>query len=580
MPDGFMFIERMKKFFVGLLISCFTLNLSAAETPYQAAIATAHPYATEAGREILELGGNAFDAAVAISAVLAVVEPYSSGLGGGGFWLLHRQSDQYQVMVDGRETAPESSSKNMYLDRAGNVIPGASINGPLAAAIPGVPAALFYINKHYGRISLADCLEPAIRYAREGFPVTDRYQKLAGYRLDELRRWPTTARIFLQDNDIPEKGHLIIQTDLADTLTRLARDGHTGFYSGPVAEKLVKSVQLNRGIWKMRDLLHYRIKERRPVVAQYKRFRLVSAPPPSSGGIVLAQMLNMLERFNLSSFDPVTRKHIIVEVMRRAYRDRAVHLGDPDLVNVPVSRLLDLDYAEGLALSIDLEHATPSEDLSGVVAEENIGEDTTHFSVLDDEGNRVSATLSINLPFGSGFVANGTGILLNNEMDDFAIKPQTPNSYGLVGNEANSVAPGKRPLSSMSPTFLESEDEVAILGTPGGSRIITMVLLGILDFAEGNPPESWVSLPRFHHQYLPDEIQFEKDGLTPPEQEQLRAYGHRLNEKNREYGNMQAILWYKPRQLVFAASDPRGEGTADVFDVIEQPRLASENAVP
>ncbi|MEJ2094877.1 MAG: gamma-glutamyltransferase [Gammaproteobacteria bacterium] len=194
--------------------------------------------------------------------------------------------------------------------------------------------------------------------------------------------------------------------------------------------------------------------------------------------------------------------------------------------------------------------------------------------------NRVSATLSINLPFGSGFVANGTGILINNEMDDFAHKPQTPNSYGLVGNEANSIAPGKRPLSSMSPTFLETEEEVAILGTPGGSRIISMVLLGILDFAEGNPPESWVSLPRFHHQYLPDEIQFEKDGLTPPEQEQLRAYGHRLNEKNREYGNMQAILWYKPRQLVFAASDPRGEGTADVFDVIEQPRLASENPVP
>ncbi len=557
----------MRYLFACLLFPLLFIPVNAADVPAHAAIATAHPYATEAGIEIMEQGGNAFDAAVAISAVLAVVEPYSSGLGGGGFWLLHRVHDQLQVMIDGREAAPEDSTRTMYLDKDGKPIPGASINGPLAAGIPGVPAGLVYINRYFGNLSLADCLAPAIRYAQEGFPVTERYRKLATWRLEQLRAWPETAGIFLQDNNVPEEGHLIIQKDLALTLIRIAEEGHYGFYGGPVAEKLIKSVRLHQGIWKAPDLLSYHVRERQPVVTRFHNMRLISAPPPSAGGIALGQMLNMLDQFELDTFSPLLRKHIIVEVMRRAYRDRAVYLGDSDFVKVPVERLLNTDYAAGLALSIDPDHATPSKELGGVQAASYAGENTTHFSVLDHEGNRVSATLSINLPFGSGFVATGTGVLLNNEMDDFSIKPREPNSYGLVGDEANSIAPGKRPLSSMSPTFLETDEEVAILGTPGGSRIITMVLLAILDFDSGNPPDSWVSLPRYHHQYLPDEIQFEKDGLTASEQEQLRGLGHRLRELDRAYGNMQAILWYRSRNLVFAASDPRGEGTAEVFSV-------------
>lgn len=552
-----------------LLLPGFLFFQSAfsAEQPGKAAIATAHPLATQAGIEVLNQGGNAFDAAVAISAVLAVVEPYSSGLGGGGFWLLHRAEDGKQIMIDGRETAPSRASRNMYLDKSGEVIPGLSLNGPLAAAIPGVPAGLVHLNDFYGRLKLEQNLAPAIHYAKKGFPVTDLYRDLAQYRLEVLRNSPEAARIFLQENDLPAVGHLIIQTDLANTLKLIAKKGRDGFYSGPLAKKMVQSVSKKGGIWAMTDLASYRVVERQPIITQYRDIRVISAPPPSSGGIAIAQMLGMLDYFDLTFMDKITRKHLIVESMRRAYRDRAAYLGDQDFVEVPVARMLDRDYLEGLTLSISPEQATSSEEIGDMAIFDHAGADTTHFSVIDSEGNQVSATLSINLPFGSGFVPAGTGVILNNEMDDFAIKANSPNAYGLVGDEANSIAPGKRPLSSMTPTFLETEDRIGILGTPGGSRIISMVLLGILDFADGKLPKSWVGLPRFHHQYLPDEIQFEQNSLTMEEQNGLSSLGHKLAERNRRYGNMQAILWYKPNNLVFAASDPRGEGEAVVTTI-------------
>lgn len=538
-----------------------------AETPGQAAIATAHPLATKVGVEILRQGGNAFDAAVAISAALAVVEPYSSGLGGGGFWLLHRAADGKQIMIDGRETAPGRATKNMYLDKTGQPVPGLSLNGPLAAGIPGLPAGLVHLNENYGRLSLKDNLAPAIRYANEGFPVTDLYRRLAAFRLDVMRRSPDAAKIFLHENDIPPVGHRIVQPDLAMVLQRIAEQGHAGFYLGETAKQLVDGVNLNGGIWTTQDLARYRVVERQPIVSHYRGNRVISAPPPSSGGIVLAQMLGMLEHFELTGMDNITRKHVIIETMRRAYRDRAAYLGDPDFVEIDNARLLDEEYLEGLAVTINPDRATSSMEIGGLETLEPVGADTTHFSVLDSEGNRVAATLSINLPFGSGFVPPGTGVVLNDEMDDFSTKPLAPNAYGLVGDEANSIAPGKRPLSSMTPTFIENGDSIGILGTPGGSRIITMVLLGVLDFVDGNTPKSWVSVPRFHHQYLPDEVRFEKNGLTAAEQAGLQRLGHRLAEKNREYGNMQAILWYQPKNLVFAASDPRGEGEAVVFSI-------------
>ncbi|MCG8324598.1 MAG: gamma-glutamyltransferase [Thiotrichales bacterium] len=525
--------------------------------PGRAAIASAHPLATEAGVEILKQGGNAFDAAVAITAALAVVEPYGSGIGGGGFWLLHRVSDNREVMLDGRETAPAAAHEKMYLDDQGQHDRDRSLNGPLAAGIPGVPAALDHLAQQYGELPLATSLAPAIRYARQGFAVTPRYRKLAGFRKDVLRRWPDSTAIFLQQGDIPNTGHLIVQTDLADTLESIARYGRDGFYKGDVAQRMVQGARNNGGVWSLRDLAAYRVIERTPLYSNYRDIRIISAPPPSSGGIVLAQALGILEHFDLGYRDSVRRKHLVIEAMRRAYRDRAVYLGDPDFVQIPVQRLLHEDYLEGLALSIDPERASHSSSMGGLALDQT-GTSTTHFSVIDKSGNRVAATLSINLPFGSGFVAPGTGVLLNDEMDDFSSQPNTPNAYGLVGDQANLIAPGKRPLSSMTPTFMETDEKVGIIGTPGGSRIISMVLLGVLNFADHRTPSSWVSLPRYHHQYLPDEVQFEKDALTEAEQVALRSRGHVLNEKNRKYGNMQALMWYKPRNFLVGASDPRG----------------------
>ncbi len=536
-----------------------------AEPTKQAAVATAHPLATQVGINILKQGGNAFDAAAAVTASLAVVEPYSSGIGGGAFWLIHHASDNKQIMIDGREKAPMRSRKDMYLDKAGNVINGLSLNGPMAAGIPGVPAGIDYLVKHYGRLSLKEVLAPAIKQAKYGFAVTERYRKLMGFRSNVIKQYPETASIFLKENNIPAIGDLIVQKDLANTLGIIVNKGSKGFYQGFLAQQLINSVKKNGGIWEKEDLANYEIVARDPIVVNYNGIKVTSAAPPSSGGIVMGQALNILEQFNLKQYDPVTRKHIIVEAMRRAYRDRAAYLGDADFVDIPIDRLLDKNYAEGMALTISPEHATPSNELSDIVAYDQTGSDTTHFSIVDSEGNRVSATLSINLPFGSGFVAEGTGVLLNNEMDDFSIKPLTANAYGLIGYHANAIAPGKRPLSSMTPTFLETEDRIAVLGTPGGSRIISMVLLGVLDFADGNLPQSWVSLPRYHHQYLPDQVQYELGGLTIREQEILKSKGHKLNEKNRHYGNMQAIMIWKKKNISFAASDPRGEGTAEVI---------------
>ncbi|KAF0190633.1 MAG: gamma-glutamyltranspeptidase [Gammaproteobacteria bacterium] len=527
------------------------------------AVATADPLATAAGLEILDAGGNAFDAAVAVAAALAVVEPYSSGIGGGGFWLLHREAGAVDVMLDGREQAPGAAHRDMYLDAAGNVVAGASINGPLAAAIPGVPAALDHLARHYGKLPLNRALAPAIRYARNGFVVDEHYQRMARFRLETLRRSAAAAAIFLHDGDVPPLGHVIKQTDLAGTLERLAASGAAGFYQGEVGTRLVDGVRAAGGIWSPDDLAGYRVVERVPVRGSYRGMQIVTAAPPSSGGIALLEMLNVLDGYDLAAYPAVTQKHLIVEAMRRAYRDRAEYLGDPDFVDVPVARLTHPLYAAGLRAGIRTDRATPSAMLPGTAGAAG-GNDTTHFSILDRDGNRVAATLSINLPFGSAFVAPGTGVLLNDEMDDFSAKPRVPNAYGLVGADANAIAPGKRPLSSMTPTFLENDRGIAILGTPGGSRIITMVLLATLDYAAGGDPAGMVGLKRYHHQYLPDEIQFEPGALTDAEVAGLTALGHTLAPRSDPYGNMQAIVWNRRTGRIEAASDPRYGGGATV----------------
>jgi gamma-glutamyltranspeptidase/glutathione hydrolase len=526
------------------------------------AVATAHPLATEAGQQILAAGGNAFDAAVGVSAVLAVVEPYSSGIGGGGFWLLHRK-DGYEVMVDGREIAPGRSHRDMYLDEKGEIVPGLSMDGPLAAGDPGEPAALSHIAEKYGKLPLSRSLAPAIKYAKQGFAVTPHYRKMAGWRKDALLASPEAAAIFLEDDEVPELGHRIKQPQLATTLETLARHGHDGFYRGEVAQTMVKAVQQAGGIWTLEDLANYKVIERQPLTGRYGDYTITSVPPPSSGGVALITMLNILEQLDYAQASEPERTHLLVEAMRRAYRDRAHYLGDSDFVKVPVAKLTSTAHAETLAAGIDRTKASPSSTLPGYGAPEG-GSDTTHFSILDKEGNYVAATLSINYPFGSGFVAGNSGVLLNDEMDDFSAKPGVPNAYGLVGAEANAIAPGKRMLSSMSPSFVSGPEGTAILGTPGGSRIITMVLLGMLEYFDGKGVDAWVARPRIHHQYLPDKLFVEPQALSTEDAQLLKQRGHQLEEADSRWGNMQAIHWDRRSGHITAASDPRVEGRATV----------------
>ena len=544
-----------------VLLLFFSGPAFTSEKPGKAAIATAHPLATEAGLQILEAGGNAFDAAVTVSAVLAVVEPYSSGLGGGGFWLLHRASDGFETMLDGREKAPLAAHRDLYLDAAGEVVPGLSINGPMAAGIPGEPAALVHIATRYGQLPLQQVLAPAIRLAREGFPVDAHYRRMAGWREKQLQVSADARSIFLRQGKAPALGAVIRQPELAETLEALASKGWDGFYRGKVAKRLVEGVRQAGGIWTLEDLAQYQVVERAPVRGRYQELQITSAAPPSSGGVVLVTMLNILEGFNLPAVAEPERTHLIIEAMRRAYRDRAEYLGDPDFVEMPLETLIHPWYAAGLARDIRMDRATPSVGNTMLQPE---GRDTTHFSILDQAGNRVAATLSINYPFGSCFVPPGTGVLLNDEMDDFSARPGVPNVYGLVGGEANAIQAGKRMLSSMTPTFVETLGGVALLGTPGGSRIISMILLGILELAEGKGPVDWVKLPRFHHQYLPDRVQLEPQSLTESVRQQLSDMGHELQLLEQPYGNMQAIYWNRQTGEVIAASDPRGIGEAEI----------------
>ena len=528
------------------------------------AIASAHPLATAAGFEILDKGGNVFDAAVAISATLAVVEPSGSGLGGGGYWLLHRQKDDLETVIDGRERAPLAADSKMYLDKNGKVIDKLSLDGALASAIPGMPAGMVYLSEKYGNLSLAESLTPAIRYAKTGFAISQRYLKLLKLREDVIKKQSQAAKIFLPDGALPKLYSILRQPDLAKTLTLIANSGREGFYSGSIADKLVESVNNAGGIWTKDDLTSYQIIERKPVTGIYKGIKITSAPPSSSGGIVLIEALNILSGYDLQKMDELTRKHLIIEALRRAYHDRSIYLGDSDFISIPVKRLLNDDYAAGQRSSIRFDKALPSNRLSSVSEYESEGINTSHFSIIDHKGNRVSATLSINFPFGSGFVASGTGVLLNNEMDDVDSLPGAINGYGFVGGVANAIAPGKRMLSSMSPTFLESETDIAVIGTPGGSRITSMMLLAALDFVKGNGAESWVQVKRFHHQFMPDFIEYESGALTETEVKNLEDMGHQLKETKYPYGNMQAVSLNKITKQLSAATDKRGEGRAIV----------------
>jgi gamma-glutamyltranspeptidase/glutathione hydrolase len=555
-----LFVVRTWILVVAVSIFATTFGSGVRAAPDACAIASAHPLATDAGCEIIAQGGNAFDAAVAVTAALAVVEPYASGLGGGGFYLLHRAADGFEVFIDARETAPAQAAATKYLDADGEPIAKLSRQGPTAAGIPGIPAAIERLSREYGTLPLSRTLAPAIRLAENGFHADSRYVRVSGWMVNMLNRFPASAAIYLHDGAPVAHGHLIRQKQLADSLRRIAAGGSSVFYHGPMAQQMVRSVRANGGHWTLDDLANYRVVEREPQRFSYRGARITTAPLPSSGGLVMAQTLQILDALNADLMREDDRIHVTIEAMRRAYNDRARFMGDQDFVDVPVARLASRAYAQERARGIDLRRATPSSELPSIydVAEE--GTDTTHFSIVDAAGNRVAATLSINGPFGAGFVAGDTGVLLNNHMDDFAIALASPNLYKLVGNAANAIEPGKRPLSSMSPTFVENERGLLVLGTPGGSRIISMVMIGIIYYLgnSGAQAEDIVGLPRYHHQYLPDRVQVEPDSFSGEWIEALRSRGHEVEVYRRKWGNMQAVFVDAKTGERQVGNDPRG----------------------
>ena len=527
---------------------------------YKGAVVTSNALATAAGEKILAEGGNAYDAATTISAMLSVVEPFASGLGGGTFWLIYDAKSKKYKMLDARETAPLQSHKNMYLDENEKIIKNSSTLGPLSAGIPGIPAVLSYVNDTYGSKKLSTLLTPAYKAAINGFPVNERYLKGANYKKEWLKKYKETEAIFLDKGEVPKKGWILKQTDLAKTIKKIMKDGHKSFYTGNFAKKMVESVQNNGGIWSEEDLNRYKVLEREPVRSTYKGISIIAPGLPSSGGLVLSNALNILAGYELDKLSPTTQKHLIIEALRRAYYERAIKMGDPDFMDESLEFLLTPSFAAKQRESININYATDNQTLE--LADppyQGQGNDTTHFAVIDKFGNRVAVTQSINFWFGSAFVPKGTGILLNNEMDDFSIKPGTENGYGLIGYDANAVEPGKRMLSSMTPTFLESDRGFVILGTPGGSRIISMILLATLEWIDGGDAKSMVSLPRFHHQYHPDYVLYEEEAFMPNEINELESMGHIFKKSNRQFGNMQIIMWNHENNKIEIASDPRGK---------------------
>jgi gamma-glutamyltranspeptidase / glutathione hydrolase len=484
------------------------------------------------------------------------VEPYASGLGGGGLWLLHRAADGRQVMVDGRETAPARATPELYLD-AGKPARGATTQGGTAAAIPGAPAALAHVAARYGALPLAVSLAPAVRLAREGFEVDARYARAATQRERLLQSRPEAARVFLDEKRAPRPGWRLRQPALAQTLERLGKEGAGGFYAGPVAAALVEAVNRAGGVWQLSDLAAYRVVERQPLRFQYRGATVTAAALPSAGGIALAQCLQMLERFETADARSARDAHLVVETLRRAFRDRAAHLGDADFAEVPLARLVSPAYAAQQAASIEPAKATRSEPPAGGAPASG---STTHLSVIDAAGNRVAATLTINLTFGSGVVAGETGVLLNNEMDDFTVLAGTPNAFRLRGGAANAIAPGKRPLSSMTPAFVEDARGVLVVGAPGGSRIVSQLLLAVLDYVHAPSVDlaAMVSAPRYHHQWWPDQVEVEPEGFPPQWRAALEAKGHRVEISRRQWGNMQAVFKAKSSGVTQFASDPRG----------------------
>lgn len=563
----------MRAFALVLLLALPAL----AARPYRGGVvAAAHPLASAAGHEVLSQGGNAIDAVVAGAFVMAVVGPYHSGLGGGGFAVF--KVPQGEFAFDFREVAPAGASHDMFLEN-GALVPGRSTDGALSVAVPGAVKGYLELHEKYGKLPRAKVLAPAIRAATKGFPVTPKYLDLARLREDCLRKDPEAARLFLRPGPdgvpaIPAIGTIITQPELAKTLQSLATKGAAPFYEGPIAKAIASTIKANGGVLTEADLKAYRTRWRAPLEGQYRGHRILTMPPPSGGGITLLQVLGVLEAKGPKG--PATRDvetlHLYVEALRRAAVDRARFVGDPDVQTVPTADLVSKAWVDKTLAAIDVKRATrsvtlippelkkPTAPLDGGLKPAN----TTHLSVIDKDGNAAALTTTVNYAFGSCLVAKGTGVLLNDEMDDFAAQPGTPNAYGLVSGEANAVAPGKVPLSSMTPTLVfmkdAPKDVLLAVGSPGGSTIPTTVLQVISAIIDaGLDPTRAVGLGRLHHQWLPDEVWVDKTGLEPATISALEAMGHVI-KRLEGWGDAEAVMVDPVTKLRFGGSDPRNEG--------------------
>jgi len=519
--------------------------------------------ASRVGSDILAQGGNAVDAAVALGFALAVTHPSAGNIGGGGFMVIHL-ADGTTLALDFRETAPAAASRDMYLDEEGNVVQGLSLNSHLATGVPGSVAGLLAALEKYGSMSRQQVMAGAIRLARDGFPLSYELARAFERLQPRMARYPASTAVFSKKGKAYQAGDIWKQPDLADTLTRISKQGRAGFYEGRTADLLVAEMKQGGGLVSHKDLKDYRVKWREPIRGTYRGHEIISMPAPSSGGILLVQMLNMLSPYDLgqSGWGSAETVHLMVEAERRAYADRAEYLGDPDFVKVPTAQLTDPAYARRRFADFDPARASGS-DAIGAGSWPKESTETTHFSVVDASGAAVACTTTLNLGYGNKIVVTGAGFLLNNEMDDFSSKPNTPNAYGLIGSEANEIQPGKRMLSSMTPTIVTKDGKVLLVtGSPGGSTIITTVLQVVInvidhDMGLGNA----VGKPRFHHQWKPDRVSFEKHGLSKDTVAILTGMGHKgVAPMGFRLGHANSILvrdgWF------IGVSDPRADGGA------------------
>ena len=516
--------------------------------------------AAEIGRDILAKGGNAVDAGVAVAFALAVTLPRAGNLGGGGFMLVHDAESGETDAIDYRETAPSGAERDMFLDENGDADSDKSLFSGLGSGVPGTVAGMKLALDKYGTMPWPVVIAPAIRLAQEGIVVTPDLANSLEEEHEALTRFPSAAKIFYKpDGGFYRPGDLLVQADLAKTLTAIANEGPDGFYKGPVAEQIAKAVQDEGGRITVEDMAAYKVVEREPVRGTYRGYEVVSMPPPSSGGVHLIQMLNTLEGYPIGALgqNSAATIHLMAETMKLAYADRSEYLGDPDFVDVPVAALTSRDYAAAMREKINGSFATPSSLIKPANLAPYESDQTTHFSIIDAQGNAVSNTYTINLSYGSGLAAEGTGVLMNNEMDDFSAKPGVPNAYGLIGGDANAVEAGKRPLSSMTPTIVTKDGQVwLVTGSPGGARIITTVMQVIMNMIDHGMNVAEASTePRIHHQWLPDELRIE-EGISADTIRLLQGMGH-VTALKAAMGSTQSVMRDPEAGYLLGASDPR-----------------------